>query len=125
MTNLQTATGHAGVRQSIVVIRIGGYLDFTTSDEIDKVIERCVRGSNHKIIVDLADVDYISSRGWSIFLSRLKEIRDNGGDLKLASMKPDVFQVYEVLEFFWFLKSYENLEEAVNEFEKGVPPMPE
>lgn len=121
--NLQTATGRAG--QSIVIIRIGGYLDFTTSDEIDKVIERCVHGNNHRIIVDLGDVDYISSRGWSIFLSRLKEIRDNGGDLKLASMKPDVFQVYEVLEFFWFLKSYETLEEAVNEFEKGVPPMPE
>ncbi|HEX9653747.1 MAG TPA: STAS domain-containing protein [bacterium] len=125
MATLQTATGPAASRKSITVIKVGGYLDFTTSDEIDRVIDRCVRGSNHKIIVDLAEVDYISSRGWSIFLSRLKEIRDNGGDLKLARMKPDVFQVYEVLEFFWFLKSYESLEEAISEFEKGVPPMPE
>jgi anti-sigma B factor antagonist len=125
MASVQTATGRTGVRQSIIVIKVGGYLDFTTSDEIDKVIDRCVRGSSHRIIVDLGDVDYISSRGWSIFLSRLKEIRDSGGDLKLACMKPDVFQVYEVLEFFWFLKSYESLEQAVNEFDKGVPPMPE
>lgn len=125
MATLQTATGSAASRQSIIVITVGGYLDFTTSDEIDKVIDRCVRDNNHKIIVDLADVDYISSRGWSIFLSRLKEIRDAGGDLKLTRMKPDVFQVYEVLEFFWFLKSYESLEEAVEEFDKGVSPMPE
>ncbi len=125
MASLQTATPRAAAKQSITVIKVGGYLDFTTSDEIDRVIERCVRGSDHKIIVDLAEVDYISSRGWSIFLSRLKEIRDSGGDIKLARMKPDVFQVYEVLEFFWFLKSYESVDEAVNEFEKGVPPMPE
>ncbi len=125
MASLQTATDRAASKQSIIVIKVGGYLDFTTSDEIDRVIERCTKSSNHRIIIDLADVDYISSRGWSIFLSRLKEIRDAGGDLKLARMKPDVFQVYEVLEFFWFLKSYENLEEAVREFDQGVSPMPE
>jgi len=111
--------------QPIVVIKVGGYIDFTTSDEIEKVLTAVLKSNRYKIIIDLADVDYISSRGWSIFLGKIKEIREKDGDLKLARMKPDVYQVYEVLEFFWFLRSYITLEEAITEFDKGVPPMPE
>ncbi|MCG8606828.1 STAS domain-containing protein, partial [bacterium] len=90
-------------QKSITVVSVGGYIDFTTSEEIDSVIDALVQGKSYNIILDLAEVDYISSRGWSIFLSKIKEIRDNGGDLKLTRLKPDVFQVYELLEFFWFL----------------------
>ena len=109
----------------INVVKVVGYIDFTTSEEIDSVIDSLVTKNSFNIILDLAEVDYISSRGWSIFLSKLKEIRDKGGDLKLARLKPDVFQVYELLEFFWFLKTYNTIEEAVEEFDEGVPPMPE
>jgi anti-sigma B factor antagonist len=106
------------------MVKVGGYIDITTSDELEKVIESLLASNNYNIIVDLDDVDYISSRGWSIFLSKLKEIRDNGGDLKLARMKEAVYEVYVVLEFFWFLKVYETLDAAISDFELGVPPMP-
>lgn len=111
-------------KKPISVIKVGGYIDITTSDELEKAIESILKSYCYNIIVDLKDVDYISSRGWSIFLSRIKEIRDHGGDLKLARMKPDVFEVYEVLEFFWFLKVYDTLEEAISDFDLGIPPMP-
>ncbi len=115
----------ARTNEPITVIKVGGYIDFTTSDELDRVLQEQVKKRNYRIILDLADVDYISSRGWSIFLSRIKEIRDNNGDLKLARMKPDVFEVFELLEFFWFIRSYQTIEEAVKDFDKDVPPMPE
>jgi len=122
---MQTEEKKLQSKPPIVLIKVGGYIDFTTSDEIDNIIESLLKSKNYKIIFDLAEVNYISSRGWSIFLSKIKEIRDNGGDLKLAKMKPDVFQVFEVLEFFWFLKTYNTLEAAISDFEQGVPPMPE
>lgn len=78
----------------------------------------------YRIIVDLKHVDYISSRGWSIFLSKIKEIRENGGDLKLTNMTDNVYEVYKVLEFFWFLRVYESIEEAISDFDNDVPPMP-
>ncbi|MFQ5753222.1 MAG: STAS domain-containing protein, partial [bacterium] len=76
---------------SISIIKVGGYIEFTTSDEIDKVLDLLIKQKSYKIIIDLEDVDYISSRGWSIFLSKIKEIRENDGDLKLARMNPDVY----------------------------------
>lgn len=108
----------------ISVVSIGGYMDITTTDELEKVIDSIVRSKQYKIIVDLGGVDYISSYGWSIFLGKIKELRENKGDLKLARMKPDVYEVYKLLEFFWFLKSYETIEDAVKDFAEEHPPLP-
>ncbi|RMF69642.1 MAG: STAS domain-containing protein [Calditrichaeota bacterium] len=108
----------------IVIIKVGGYIEFATSDELDVILQRTLKSNLYNIVIDLRDVTYISSRGWSIFLSRIKEIRDNGGDLKLANMSPEVFEVYKILEFFWFLKEYQSVAEAVADFDRDVPPMP-
>jgi len=112
-------------KKKITVVRVGGYIEFTTSDVLDEVIDSVFKTNSYNIIIDLKDVDYISSRGWSIFLSKIKEIRENDGDLKLANMNPNVYEVYKVLEFFWFLRVYDSIDEAVRDFDLGVPPMPE
>ena len=105
------------------VVKVGGYIEFTTSDELDRVIESLIKTKSYNIIIDLENVDYISSRGWSIFLSKIKEIRENDGDLKLTKMTSDVFEVFKVLEFFWFLSVYDTIEEAISDFDHGVPPL--
>ncbi|MFQ5863888.1 MAG: STAS domain-containing protein [bacterium] len=124
MGNSREIVDKTVAKKPISVIKVGGYIDITTSEELEKVIESLLSSNYYNIIVDLCDVDYISSRGWSIFLSKLKDIRDHDGDLKLACMKEAVYEVYVVLEFFWFLKVYDTLEEAISDFELGVPPMP-
>ncbi len=110
---------------SIAIIKVGGYMEMTTSDELDKVLDTLIHKQSYQIIVDLANVDYVSSRGWSIFLSKIKEIRENGGDLKLINLTSNVYEVYKVLEFFWFLRVYDSVDEAISDFENGVSPMPE
>jgi anti-sigma B factor antagonist len=83
---------------------------------LEKGIKQLLREQRFDIIIDLADVDYISSAGWGIFISEIKKIRENGGDLKLASMVGDVYEVFELLEFQTILESYDNVEEAVASF---------
>lgn len=124
MQGIHTTVRKKHSNRPISVIKVGGYIDLTTSTELEHAIDSVLKTNCYNIIIDLGYVDYISSTGWSTLLSKLKEIRDNGGDLKLARMKPDVYEVYEVLEFFWFLKVYESLEEAISDFECGIPPMP-
>ena len=121
----QQAQHQAQARKPISIIKVGGYIEFTASDELDKAISAIVQQHTYNLIIDLQSVDYISSRGWSIFLGKIKEIRDNGGDLKLTNMSPNVFEVYKVLEFFWFLKVYDSVEEAIYDFDQGISPMPE
>lgn len=100
----------------ISVVSVKGFIDTTTSSELEESIKRLLQKNRFDIIVDLGGVDYISSAGWGIFISEIKKIRENGGDLKLAAMMSDVYEVFELLEFQTILESYDTLNEAVLSF---------
>ena len=52
-----------------------------------------------------------------IFISEIKSIRENNGDLKLLRMVPDVYEIFELLEFHHILDVYDSVDEAINKFE--------
>ena len=111
--------------KDISIIKIGGYIELRTSDELERVLNQLIREKVFRIIIDLENVDYVSSAGWGVFLAKLKEIREHDGDLKLANMTTNVYEVYKVLEFFWFIRYYSSVESAISDFDKEVPPMPQ
>lgn len=118
MEGIQTTIKYAGPDDSIGVIKVGGYIDTTTSSELERALGSLLKKNQHRIIVDLGDVDYISSAGWGIFISEIKGIKENNGDLKLSRMIPEVYEVFELLEFHYILKAYDTVEEAVEAFVK-------
>lgn len=100
----------------VSVLRVSGYVDTTTSPDLERRLQALLREQRFHIVVDLAGVEYISSAGWGIFISEIREIRENGGDLKLAGMIPDVKEVFDLLEFENILKAYADAELAVASF---------
>jgi anti-sigma B factor antagonist len=119
MEGIQLSVKQAGVDNNISIIKVGGYIDTTTSAELEHSLDQLLNDQKNKIIIDLKDVDYISSAGWGIFISEIKGIREKGGDLKLVGMISDVYEVFELLEFHYILKAFETIEEAVVDFDKG------
>lgn len=113
---IKVKTKFIGPSEYIAVIYVDGYIDTTTSSEFEKVLDMLLVKEKFRIIIDLQHVDYISSAGWGIFISEIKGIRENKGDLKLIGMIPDVYEVYELLEFHYIMKAYETLGEAVCDF---------
>ena len=118
MEGIQVSVDKAGVRHDISIIRVGGYIDTTTSSELERALDSLLKAGVCRVIIDLGNVDYISSAGWGIFISEIKGIRERGGDLRLARMIPDVYEVFELLEFHYILKAYDSVEEAVESFDQ-------
>lgn len=116
MEGIQVSVEKVGPQGEISIIRVGGYIDTTTSSELERTLDSLLKTGVVNIIIDLGKVDYISSAGWGIFISEIKGIRERGGDLKLAQMIPDVYEVFELLEFNYILKSYDTVEEALADF---------
>ena len=117
MEGIQVSTEVAGSRNHISIIKVGGYIDTTTSSELERALDSLLKQGRFFIVVDLGNVDYISSAGWGIFISEIKSIRENGGDLKLVRMVPDVYEIFELLEFHHILDVYDKVDEAVSKFE--------
>ena len=107
--------------KGITLLSVRGIIDTNTVSEFEEKFLSALDEKKFKLVVDLKDVDYISSAGWGIFVSELKRIRGEKGDLVLAGMNPDVLDIFKLLQFDSILKYFPNVESAV---ENGFKPAP-
>jgi anti-sigma B factor antagonist len=116
----------AGVTQSfqvassdigdVRVMAIEGYLDAHTAPVFESSIENEIRSGRIRVVVDCARLTYISSAGLGVFMSFLEEVREQGGDIKLAAITPKVYQVFDVLGFPKLFDITSTVEAAVERF---------
>jgi len=121
MKGIDVYVEEAAQNPAVSILRVSGYVDTTTSPDLERRLQALLKEKRFHIVVDLASVEYISSAGWGIFISEIREIREHGGDLKLAGMAPDVREVFDLLEFENILQSYSDAELAVASFGPIVP----
>jgi anti-sigma B factor antagonist len=121
MENISISLSEGGVDRSVSQIRVDGVIDTLTASELEQVFDSLLGRSRYRIVVDLAGVDYISSAGWGIFISHIKDVRDNEGDVKLAGMVPDVREIFELLEFDKVLQAFMSVDEAASKFAGSGP----
>lgn len=121
MKGIDVYVEEAVANRGVSVLRVSGYVDTTTSPELERRMQALLREKRYHIVVDLTRVEYISSAGWGIFISEIREIREQGGDLKLAGMIADVREVFDLLEFENILQAYPDAELAVSSFGPIVP----
>ncbi len=107
----------------LCIIEVRGVLDAESADDLEKALTTIVGKGLWRVIVDLSGVNYISSAGWGIFTGQIKEVRDQGGDIKLAAMQPGVREVFQLLELDYFIQSFDTVEEAQERFLRrlGIP----
>ncbi|MBD3289384.1 anti-sigma factor antagonist [candidate division KSB1 bacterium] len=117
MQGIAINVNRIGARGDIALLKIKGYVDTTTSTEVSGYLSNLLHKNIHQFIVDMGGVNYVSSAGWGVFVGELRGIREYGGDLKIAQMTPDVYEVFAMLEFNKILDYYEAIEEAINDFD--------
>jgi len=122
MKGIDVYVEEASQNRAVSILRVSGYVDTTTSPDLERRLQALLKERRFHIVVDLSSVEYISSAGWGIFISEIREIREQGGDLKLAGMISDVREVFDLLEFENILKSYPDATLAVTAFGQVMAP---
>lgn len=117
MQGLQVGIDQLGAKGDITLLKVKGYVDTTTSAELYGTLANLIKDGHNQFVVDMGGVNYVSSAGWGVFVGEIKGIREDGGDLKIVQMTPDVYEVFAMLEFNKILDYYETLEESINDFD--------
>lgn len=81
---------------SVFTIHVSGEVDASSSIHLDNALENAFE-SNRKILVDLENLEYISSAGLGVFISRLEEVKEKEIRLVLYGMNENVKQVFNIL----------------------------
>ena len=103
-------------REGVLVLRVAGYLDAHTAPDFEKSLARAVQNGWVRIVVECGGVTYISSTGLGVFMAYIDEVRDAGGDIKLAGVIPKVYKVFDLLGFPKLFEFHPRVEDAVPRF---------
>lgn len=101
---------------NVSVINLSGYLDAHTAPTLENNFTDLIDQNQFKIVVNFKDLAYISSAGLGVFMAYIEKIRDNNGDIKLASMNDKVFNIFDLLGFPLLYEIFGTEEEAIKKF---------
>lgn len=118
MEKIKIESKFADQTGEIMVVELGGHVDQSNTFQLQKMFENIIQSGCYKVIVDFKELYYMSSAGWGVFVGEIKRFRENGGDIKLAAMNSEIFEVYQMLEFYHILDDYPTVKEAALSFGK-------
>jgi len=100
----------------IELIKVSGFLDAHTFEQLEETVNGLFAQSKYKIIVDLTNVDYISSAGAGVFIAALSESEENGGKIVLLNPTKGVLDVFDLLGLTQIFVVVNDRQEAINAF---------
>jgi anti-sigma B factor antagonist len=83
----------------VVVLEPIGRLDTKTSTEFEKKVVGLLNGGEHLFVIDLVDIEYISSAGLRVILMLAKKLNATDGKLVITSMNEQVREVFDIAGF--------------------------
>lgn len=82
-----------------VILEPLGRLDTNTSGEFEEKLAETFAAGATQLIIDLIQVDYISSAGLRVLLMAAKKIKTLKGSLILCSMSDHIKEVFDIAGF--------------------------
>jgi len=101
------------------VLELKGYLDAHTAPILEQAISNLIKENKYNIVVNFADLNYISSAGLGVFMAFIENIRDKGGDIKFSSMSEKIYNVFDLIGFPLIYEFYKSDDEAIQKFKSS------
>lgn len=105
----------------VQVLDLEGELDAHTASQLEAAFETCQEENRYQIVVNGEDLDYISSAGLGVFMAFVEEVREEGGDIKVAALQPKVYNVFDLLGFPMLFDIEDTEKDALARFEEDAP----
>jgi anti-sigma B factor antagonist len=104
----------------VIVVDCKGRIVFgeETADLRDTV--RRMIAQSKRIVLNLADVNYIDSGGLGTLVALYATAQNAGGSIKLANLTPRVDDVLQVTKLVTIFQIYDSEEAALQSFHKGA-----
>jgi anti-sigma B factor antagonist len=103
--------------EQTLIVSIEGSVDALTAEQAADFLRAQVDAGQTQFVLDLSQVDFLSSSGLRVILEYLKKSRERGGDLRLTGAQPGVGRTLEISGLVRILQSYPSVDEAVASLE--------
>ncbi len=102
---------------NVVVIYLAGRLDVHLSADVEKEINKIINEEQScHLLLNLQDVEYMSSSGLRIFVSTMRILKESKRRLALCNMNAAVKKIFEVVELMDMFDIYDSEADALKSF---------
>ncbi len=98
---------------AVLVANVAGQINSSNAAALEAQLLGLVDEGEHKWVLDLAQLDYISSAGLRVVLMLAKRVKDNAGRLVLCGLQPQVMEVFDISGFLALLTVVDNRDTAL------------
>jgi len=99
------------------MVAVSGRVDSSTAPQFGKALDAIMKKDVYKIVVDMSNLEYMSSAGFRALLSAQRTCkRYNRGEVILASIPDRIREALELAGFTELFKSMKDPLEAVGSF---------
>lgn len=96
----------------IVILALSGKLDASTSKTFEDKLLADIDSGGQRSVIDLAQLEYVSSSGLRVFLVAVKRLTSSKGKIVLCSLKDHIRQVFDLAGFSSILTIFGSRDEA-------------
>ena len=103
-------------KNGVKVVSIEGDLDTSTSPKAQEMLSEFVAKGAAKMVIDLEDMNYISSAGLRVLLVLAKQTAAAGGQLSICGLNEMATEVFDISGFSSILSIFTTKDEALQGF---------
>jgi anti-anti-sigma factor len=100
----------------VSVITVSGRIDGSTAGEFEAVLTGVTEEGNKNIIIDMSDVDFVSSAGLRVLVNTRKAVNSAGGKILLAEPSQQVVDTLDIAGLDVLFEQFDDRETAIGTF---------
>jgi anti-sigma B factor antagonist len=99
------------------VIKATGRVDSSTSPQLEEAMNAIVEGGRFKIVFDMSEVNFMSSKGWWVLIETQKKCkRYKRGEIVLVDVKEEIRSSLDLVGMGSYFRIYDDVTTAVGNF---------
>ena len=92
-------------------ISLAGSLDTDTAPQLETRIDESIDSSVTTLILDMKDLEFLSSAGLGVIFMTMKELKSRQGKIILINLQPQVQRVFDIIKALDGMNIFKDREE--------------
>jgi anti-sigma B factor antagonist len=98
------------------LITLSGRVDSSTAPDLEETLEDRMNQGRHNLVLEMSDVNYLSSAGLRALVSALRTCKKKSGDVRIANPSERVSEVMSLAGLDSLFSMYDDVTVAVGSY---------
>ena len=98
-----------------IVVYLSGRIDVSLANQLDSELKSIVTDKKvNFVVLNMKDVEYISSSGFRVAISLLRKLKATEGVLRICSLNQEVRRAFDIIELASVFEIFDSEEQALS-----------